>query len=149
MKKRNRVLAGLMAVIMTSGLAGCGTGGIGGSTAGMIDGVDMQEIAGFDEAYLPDTSQIVQQEGQIDVVILFDGTEKGWEALAKEYERIQGDSVTVKLDTSYTSASYVDKLRSEVQGNTNWDIVQGNLLGTEQLSTYCINMQSWITTNNP
>ena len=149
MKKRNRILAGLMAVVMTAGLAGCGTGGIGGSTAGMIDGVDLQKIDGFDEAYLPDTSQIVQQEGQIDVVILFDGTEKGWEALAKEYERIQGDSVTVKLDTSYTSASYVDKLRSEVQGNTNWDIVQGNLLGTEQLSTYCINMQSWITTNNP
>lgn len=149
MKKRNQILAGIMAVIMTASLAGCGAGGSGNSAEGTIEKVDMQKIAGFDETYLPDAGKITQQEGQVDVVILFDGTEKGWEALAKEYERIQGGYVTVKLDTTYTSASYTDKLRSEVQGNTNWDIVQGNLLGTELMQTYCINMKSWITESNP
>ena len=149
MKKRNRILAGMLAVLMTAGLAGCGGGGFGGGAAGMIDKVDMLDIAGFNKDYLPDVSNIKQHEGQVDVVILFDGTEKGWEALADEYERIQGGYVTVKLDTTYTNTSiYTDKLRSEVQGNTNWDIVQGNLIG-ENMDTYCLNMNSWITGNNP
>jgi len=146
---KKRILALFMAAITAASLAGCGAGGSGSGAAGMIDKVDMLEIAGFDEAYLPDTKNIVQQEGQVDVVILFEGTEKGWEALAKEYERIQGGYVTVKLDTTYTNTSiYTDKLRSEVQGTTNWDIVQGNLLG-ELMDTYCINMSSWITKDNP
>ena len=149
MRTRNRILAGMLAVAMTAGLAGCGGNGFGGGAAGMIDKVDMLDIKGFDKAYLPDVSNIEQHEGQVDVVILFDGTEKGWEALADEYERIQGGYVTVKLDTTYTNTSiYTDKLRSEVQGNTNWDIVQGNLIG-EIMDTYCINMNSWITESNP
>lgn len=146
---KKRFLALFLAAITAASVIGCGAGGSGSGAAGMIDKVDMLEIAGFDETYIPDTKNIEQQEGQVDVVILFDGTEKGWEALAKEYERIQGGYVTVKLDTTYTNTSiYTDKLRSEVQGTTNWDIVQGNLLG-ELMETYCINMSSWITKNNP
>ena len=145
---KRRIVAILMAALMAVGLTACGGGG-GKGAEGMIDKVDALEIAGFDSAYTPDFANVAQQEGQIDVVILFDGTEKGWEALAKEYERIQGGYVTVKLDTTYTSTSiYTDKLRSEVQGTTNWDIVQGNLLGGDIMSTYCINMSSWITEKN-
>lgn len=145
---KKKLLALLMAATMAAGLIGCGTSG-GGSAEGMIEKVDALEIAGFDSAYTPDFANVTQQEGQIDVVIIFDGTEAGWEALAKEYERIQGGYVTVKLDTSYVGTSiYTDKLRSEVQGNTNWDIVQGNLIGGELIQTYCLNMNSWITENN-
>ena len=145
---KKKLLALLMAATMAAGLIGCGGNG-GGGAEGMIGKVDALEIAGFDSAYTPDFANVTQQEGQIDVVIIFDGTEKGWEALAKEYERIQGGYVTVKLDTSYVGTSiYTDKLRSEVQGDTNWDIVQGNLIGGELIQTYCMNMNSWITENN-
>ena len=145
---KKKLLALLMAATMAAGLIGCGAGG-GGSAEGKIGKVDPLEITGFDSAYTPDFANVTQQEGQIDVVIIFDGTEKGWEALAKEYERIQGGYVTVKLDTSYIGTSiYTDKLRSEVQGDTNWDIVQGNLIGGELIQTYCMNMNSWITENN-
>lgn len=119
------ILAATMAV---TSLTGCGGNGSGAGKAGdMIGKVELLELEGFDEAYLPDVSSIAQQGGQIDVVLLFDGTEKGWEALADEYMRIQGGYVNVKLDTTYTSSTvYVDKLRSELQGDTTWDIVQGN-----------------------
>lgn len=145
---KKKLLALLMAATMAAGLIGCGKS-VGGSAEGKIEKVDALEIAGFDSAYTPDFANVTQQEGQIDVVIIFDGTEKGWEALAKEYERIQGGYVTVKLDTSYIGTSiYTDKLRSEVQGDTSWDIVQGNLIGGELIQTYCMNMNSWITENN-
>lgn len=145
---KRKMVALLMAVCTAVGLVGCGTNG-GGSISGKIAKVDLLEMDGFDSEYLPDTANIDQQEGKINVVMLFDGTEKGWEALAAEYERIQGGNVKVKLDTSYTSTTtYTDKLRNEVQGNTSWDIVQGNLIG-EMMMTYCINMSSWITESNP
>lgn len=145
---KKRIVALLMAACMAAGLTGCGSGG-SGAAGGSIEKVDLLTLDGFNSEYNPDISNIEQQEGKINVVMLFDGTEKGWEALAKEYERIQGGYVTVKLDTTYTStATYTDKLRSEVQGDTNWDIVQGNLIG-EMMDTYCLNMSSWITEQNP
>ncbi len=141
------IMAATMAV---TSLVGCGGNGSGAGGAGDIIGkVELLEMEGFDEAYLPDVSSIAQQGGQIDVVLLFDGTEKGWEALAEEYMRIQGDYVKVKLDTTYTGSTvYTDKLRSELQGDTTWDIVQGNMVG-ESIETYCLNMSSWITSENP
>lgn len=140
------ILAAAMAV---TSLAGCGgSGSSAGGEGEVIDKVELLEIEGFDEAYLPDVSSIAQQGGQIDVVLLFDGTEKGWEALAEEYMRIQGGYVNVKLDTTYTSSAvYVDKLRTELQGDTTWDIVQGNMVG-ESIETYCLNMSSWLTSGN-
>lgn len=139
----------LAATMAAMSLAGCGGNGSGAGAVGdVIDKVELLELEGFDETYLPDVSSIAQQGGQIDVVLLFDGTEKGWEALADEYMRIQGGYVNVKLDTTYTSSSvYVDKLRSELQGDTTWDIVQGNMVG-ESIETYCINMSSWLTSGN-
>lgn len=146
---KKSIIAFLCCITVIGSLTGCGNGGQGGSVAGAIEKVELQEIAGFNEDYLPDVSSITQQEGQIDVVLIFDGTEKGWEALAEEYMRLQGGYVNVKLDTTYTSASiYTDKLKSEMQGSTDWDIVQGNLAGTLK-ETYCLNMSSWITSNNP
>lgn len=146
---KKRVLALILAAATAVSMIGCGGGGAGSAGEGMIEKVDLLEIEGFNEAYAPDISSVAQQEGQIDVVIMFDGTETGWEALAKEYERLQGGYVTVKLDTTYIdTVSYTEKLRSEVQGDTEWDIVQGNLIGGELIETYCINMASWITEAN-
>ncbi|MBQ8430312.1 MAG: hypothetical protein IJX30_09555, partial [Clostridia bacterium] len=47
---------------------------------GMIDqSIDFQDLGDeFDSDYYPDKTKIKQQEGQIDVVILFEGTEKAW-----------------------------------------------------------------------
>ena len=146
---KRRVLALILAAATAVSMIGCGGSGLGSAGEGMIEKVDLLEIEGFNEAYAPDISSVAQQEGQIDVVIMFDGTETGWEALAKEYERLQGGYVTVKLDTTYIdTVSYTEKLRSEVQGDTEWDIVQGNLIGGELMETYCINMASWITEGN-
>ncbi len=146
---KRKVLALILATITAVSMVGCGGSGSGSGGEGMIEKVDLLKIEEFNEEYAPDVASIPQYEGQIDVVIMFDGTEKGWEALAKEYERIQGGYVTVKLDTTYVdTTSYTEKLRSEVQGNTEWDIVQGNLIGGELMETYCINMASWITESN-
>lgn len=152
MKRKNvkRVMAMILAAAMAAmSLVGCGGNGTGANKEGQaIGNVELLEMEGFNGEYLPDISSIAQQGGQIDVVLLFDGTEKGWEALAEEYMRIQGGYVNVKLDTTYTSSTvYTDKLRSELQGDTTWDIVQGNMVG-EAIETYCINMSSWLTSAN-
>lgn len=150
MKKRNKFVALIMAIAMAAGLAGCGGGNGGnGANSDLIDKVELQKVEGFAEENLPDVGSIAQQEGQVDVILLFEGTEAGWQALADEYMRIQGGYVTVKLDTTYTSTSiYTDKLRSEIQGETNWDIVQGNLIDGGVISSVCLNMSSWVTGTN-
>ena len=113
---------------------------------GMIDqSIDFQDLGDeFDSDYYPDKTKIKQQEGQIDVVILFEGTEKAWEVVANEYERLHGGSVVVTLDTTWTAANYQETLVNQLQsGTTEWDIVQGNLAGGN-LDTYGMNMNSAI-----
>ena len=113
---------------------------------GMIDQyIEFQDLGDdFDSDYYPDKTKIKQQEGQIDVVILFEGTEKAWEVVANEYERLHGGSVVVTLDTTWTAANYQETLVNQLQsGTTEWDIVQGNLAGGN-LDTYGMNMNSAI-----
>ena len=106
------------------------------------------DLDGFNADHYPDMANMKQQEGKIDVVILFEGTEKGWEALANEYMRIH-EGVAVSLNSTYTAANYPTKLNSEVTGGkTEWDIVQGNLFDGNNLKTYCLNMSSAIEAEN-
>ncbi len=154
MKKRSisLVLAAMLGLSMTacggqsneSGSSGVsGSAGNNGST---IELLDLGE--NFNEAYYPDTDSIADLEGGIDVVILFDGTQDGWKAVAEEYMRLHGGSVVVNLNTNYTASTYGDKVMAEVKDpNTKWDIVQGNLVGT-MVSQYCLNMASSVYGKN-
>ena len=82
---------------------------------------------GFDAAYYPEEGQIQQRQGKIDVVILFEGSQDGWQALADEYSRLHGGQVAVMLNTDYSSGTYPDALRYEISSDgTDWDIVMGN-----------------------
>ena len=51
--------------------------------------------AGFNADYLPDKASIKQYSGKVDIALDFEGTVKGWEALAAEYERLQGGGVDI------------------------------------------------------
>lgn len=142
---KRRVLAVLMAAALCVGvLAGCGKDGGSGAASG-----DLTEIKGFNEDYYPDLDAIEKKQGKIDVVILFEGAQKGWEAMAKEYEKIHGGQVTVVLNQDYSSGTYAEALKYQIQdANTDWDIVMGNYAG-DLINTYGINMYSNINDVNP
>ena len=155
-KKLAGVLSFALASVFT--FAGCGGGGntsnnnnsSNSSSAGEIN----QEFefldlgAEFDSKYLPDLANITPQEGQIDVAIVFEGTEKGWQALADEYERIHGGTAFVKLNTSLSADKYKETLNFEAgNSKTEWDIVQGNLL--TDTSKHCVNMYADVYKKNP
>ncbi len=147
---KKRILAVLLAsTLCVSGLAGCGekkTGGDAVANAITAEHVDLGD--GFDEAYYPDESQIEQKQGKIDVVILFEGSQTGWQALADEYSRLHGGQVAVQLNTDYSSGTYQDALRYEISSdNTDWDIVMGNYV-SDLVNKYCINMYSYINEPN-
>lgn len=104
---------------------------------------------GFKEEHLPDTDSIRALTGTIDVCLDFEGTQAGWRALAKEYERLQGGGVTVNIDDTYAGSTYADRLNQElVNTNTGWDIVEGNL-GYGNTPTYCIDMYPNVASYNP
>ena len=149
--KKNLMAYLALALACTSVFASCGRGGGGNSATGngnTISATPLQ-IAGFNEAYLPDTSSINQLSGKIDVCLDFEGTQNGWRALAKEYKRLQGNAVEVNINTNYAGSSYAQNLNSELTNpNTDWDIIEGNL-GYTSTYTYCIDMYSTIAAPNP
>ncbi len=103
---------------------------------------------GFNKAYYPIKENIEQRSGKIDVVIVFSGSEAGWEALAKEYSRLHSGAVAVVLNKKYSSSTYKDALKYEITNkNTDWDIVQGNIV-TNLISKYCVNMYPYINGKN-
>ena len=73
---------------------------------------------GFNADYLPDASNIKQRTGRIDVCLDFEGTQEGWKALAREYERLHDGGVTVNVNTNYSGSTYSETLNYELQ-NTN------------------------------
>jgi ABC-type glycerol-3-phosphate transport system substrate-binding protein len=140
-------------------VASCGGGGSsdkgnsgGGSASGMIsvDPLSAKELGeGFNEAYLPDASAIKQRTGRIDVCLDFEGTQEGWKALEKEYERLHGGGVDVKIDTNYSGSQYSETLNYELENkDTEWDIVEGNL-GYGSTRNHCIDMRNAINSYNP
>ncbi len=103
---------------------------------------------GFDARYLPDTKQIRALTGKIDVCLDFEGTQAGWQALADEYERLQGGGVQVNVNTTYAGSVYTDKLNTELTAtSTDWDIVEGNL-GYGNTRNKCIDMYQSVANNN-
>ena len=152
MKKLILPFAMLLAMTV---LSGCGnnkknTGGTGEAQ----DPLDLG--SGFNAEYYPkkeDNKVASLVDGstkmKIDVALDFDGTEEAWQALADEYMRLCGNIVTVNLVTGLDTASYTERLRNEeVNPNTDWDIVQGNLLNDS--GSHCLNLRDVITSSkNP
>ncbi|MBQ7912874.1 MAG: hypothetical protein IJ308_03900 [Clostridia bacterium] len=134
----------------------CGVSGGGDSTntaGGYLQKDPLNLGEGFDAAYYPvigEEGGIQEQSGVLTVAILFEGTESGWEAVAKEYSRLHRDQVTVKLDNQWTASNYPNKLDGELDNNKNttWDIVQGNLASQGKTSKTCINMNTYVSARN-
>ncbi len=141
---KRRVLAILMATAMIVGLlAGCS------KDKGSSGSASVADLEGFNEDYLPDESLIEKKQGKIDVVILFEGSQAGWEAMADAYEEIHGNQVTINLNQDYSSGTYAEALRYQIQdANTDWDIVMGNYV-SDLITTYGVNMYSSINDQNP
>ena len=132
-------------------IAACG-GGESGGKSGMISTkpLTVAELGeGFNAKYLPDASSIRQFSGKIDVCLDFEGTQDGWRALAKEYERLQDGGVKVNINTNFAGTSYTENLRTELTSvSTDWDIVEGNL-GLSNTRSKCVDMKNTINTKNP
>ena len=140
------------------GMTACGGGG--GTSEGTSEGGSGNTIAvnpltaaelgeGFQAQYLPDKSAIKQYSGKIDIALDFEGTVKGWEALAAEYERLQGNGVDVNVITTYSGSTYTSRLNNELTNpKTDWDIVEGNL-GYGSTRKRCVDMYPSISSYNP
>ena len=140
---------------MTACLGGGGTDSTSNSGAGSTSTITVDPLtvadlgAGFNEQYLPDKASIKQYSGKIDVALDFEGTVKGWEALAKEYERLQGGGVDVNVITTYSGSTYTNRLNNELTNpKTDWDIVEGNL-GYGSTRARCVDMYPSVSSYNP
>ena len=122
------------------------------SSVGDVQPLTLEQLGeGFNEKYLPDMDAISSRQlsGKVDVCLDFEGTQSGWQALAREYERLHGGSVIVSVNTTYAGSTYSDKLNSELTNQkTEWDIVEGNL-GYSNTTERCIDMYPTISSVNP
>ena len=86
---------------------------------------------------------------RIDIAINYEGSEDAWDVVAREYERLCGGIVEVKLITGLDTNSYTERLRNEeVNPNTDWDIVQGNLMNDPE--AHAVNLRSTVqSSKNP
>lgn len=164
MKKKILSSICALALCLTSalGFTAC-EGGSGGTSSepssegssvpkGMITAkpLTVEELGeGFDAKYLPDTNSIRALTGKIDVCLDFEGTQEGWKALEREYERLQGGGVDVRIDTTLAGSQYTEKLNTELTStSTDWDIVEGNL-GYANTQKRCVDMFKSIASMNP
>ena len=154
--KKKFLAVSCMALGSMFALSSCAMGGGTSASESTSSGsgkatiVAAKDLAGFNTAYKPAHEMIEKKQGQIDVVLVFEDTLPGWEALADEYSRLHGGSVVVKLNSTYTEASsYTENLNNQVNNKDgHWDIVQGNLFLGNGLHTYCIDMNTSVIGKN-
>lgn len=143
-----------IAVCLTTafGFVACGEPESESSLSGGVQPLTLEQLGeGFNAKYMPDMNAITSRQlsGKIDVCLDFEGTQTGWQALAKEYERLHEGSVIVNVNTTYAGSTYSDKLNQELTNNkTEWDIVEGNL-GYGNTDTKCTDMFPTISSVNP
>ena len=157
-KKLIAVSSLLFAGVLAFGACGGGSTGDGGSASGgsssseKKEGLQVELLdlgAEFKDEYYPVTEKLEERQGKIDVSILFDGTLPGWEAVAAEYSRLHRDQVVINLDKTQVASDYGNTLNYELSGgNTDWDIVQGNLAATGYMQRYCLNMYPSVQQKN-
>lgn len=157
--KKKLLAVTCMALASTFSFAACNLGGglPGGDSVSDSTGtgnkktiVEALDIEGFNASYKPAHEMIEKRQGQIDVVLVFEDTIKGWEALAAEYQRLHGNAVVVNLNSTYTEASsYTQNLNNQVTNKDGeWDIVQGNLFTGGSLQTYGVDMNTAVIGEN-
>ena len=111
--------------------------------------VDPLTLEGLNENYLPVKDKISQMQGAIDIAIVFDDTLDGWQALADEYMRLHKNAVAVSLISNYSASTYTEKATQEISDeNTEWDIVQGNVINAELWESRFYNMQAAVYGKN-
>ncbi|MBQ2769131.1 MAG: hypothetical protein IJF44_04075 [Clostridia bacterium] len=142
--KKKWLTLGCMALGAMFAFSGCGDASVDSSDpnkpvdpTGYIKQTAKSEYI-VNENYAP--KNVKQQQGQIDVAIVFEGTEEGWQAVADEYSRLHSGAAVVNLVKGKTSATYSDEVKNALDGSgTDWDIIQGNLAGGKA-STYCLDI---------
>ena len=147
-------LLALMAIAPLTGCAGQSSNS-GGNDTKNVEPLDLGEQ--FNPEYYPkpednNVANIVGNSGskmRIDVAINFEGTEDAWAVVAREYERLCGGIVEVKLVTGLDTSGYTERVRNEeVNPNSDWDIVQGNLMNNPE--AHCDNLKGTIlSSKNP
>lgn len=156
MKKLSTIILALI-LSATTLFAGCGetTGNGGGSSesgnqSGVKDCITETPLTleGLNADYLPVKEKISQMEGAIDIAIVFDDTLVGWQALANEYMRLHSNAVAIEL-INYDAQGYMEKASEEISNtDTEWDIVQGNVINAELWPSRFYNMQAAVYGKN-
>ena len=110
--------------------------------------IDFSDVGLKEECY-PVLDKVDQDlNGQITVALVFEGRDPGYQAVAKEFQRIHNQKVKVNINNGYTSETYPDKVKQELNAaSTTWDIIQGNLTGG-LASTKCFNFNGQIDKPN-
>ena len=136
--------------MVATSLVGCKNNGSKeqGKDGEAAEPLDLGE--GFNKEYYPvpadnNVKEIVGKSTnmKIDVAIDFEDTIDAWKVIADEYERLCGGLVEVKLITGLDTAAYTDRLQQEeYNSNTDWDIVQGNLMTDP--SSHAVNLRSTV-----
>lgn len=147
-----KALCLVISIIFLFILASCGE--TEHNTSGTIkaDFLSASEV-GISEEYVPLKSDIKQRSGKININLDFEGRHVGWQAVATEYERLQGGAVTVSVNWKTSGSEYGTKLNEELikvsqQKDTEWDIVEGNL-GYSNTGLACIDITTFIHEANP
>ena len=151
--KRKVMFIPMCALIASLPLFGCNKSNGGGGSGVPANPIDLGPD--FDEDYYPNpeennVKQIVgnKKNMTIDIAINFEGKEDAWAAVAREYERLCGGIVDVRLVTGLDTNAYTERLRNEeMNPNTDWDIVQGNLMNDAE--SHAINMRTAVQSRNP
>ena len=148
------VLSLCLAVVMGCSLAGCnvddpGNNGDHTKPPVNIDILDKDIVESLDPMYIPDVENMPRLSGKIDIQMILGKLLPGWEAVAKEYSRLQGGSVIVYVEKNLSAGSYGDNLQNALNSsNTDWDIVQGNYQNA-LITSKGYNMYSAVSTLNP
>lgn len=147
-----------LALMTALPLVGCGgsSGGGGGGGGGGEPAQPLDLGPQFNAEYYPkpEDNKVksivgnVPYKMKIDVAINFEGTENAWASVADEYERLCGNIVDVNLVTGLSTSAYTEKLHQEEKNpNTDWDIVQGNLM--TNVDTHALNLLTSVSSKNP
>lgn len=146
MKKKNACLliaiASLSLVACSSNPSSTSDTSSGSKDDGTIT-VDpnLEGLTDFNSQYSPVKDSIQKRSGSIKVCLDFQGTEDAWNELGKEYSRLHGGQVVVKI--SKATGTYSDYISNQ---RNSLDIVQGNYV--ENIETKCIDLSSEIKKDN-
>ena len=130
-------------------------GGGGNTDSGPAQPLDLGDKFNSEYYPKPEDNNVANIVGKstskmkIDIAINFEGQEEAWRVVADEYERLCGNLVEVKLVTGLDTNAYTERIRNEeANPNTDWDIVQGNLMN--DVESHAVDLRSTVqSSKNP